>query len=67
MSITDEQRAHEIIGYLAGQYKRGWEAFMVAEQIHIAEKNKVAKISKELCLTGRKRLQGKEMKLWIRV
>lgn len=48
MSQEHEQRAHEIIGFLAGELIKGWKAFLVAEQIHISEKNKIGKISDEL-------------------
>ncbi|MBI1792830.1 MAG: hypothetical protein HYR70_01390 [Chloroflexi bacterium] len=48
MILADEHRAHEIICFLAGQYVKGWKAFLIAEQIHIAEVNQVSKISKEL-------------------
>jgi hypothetical protein len=48
MSQEYEQRAHEIIGFLAGELIKGWKAFLVAEQIHISKKSKIGKISDEL-------------------
>ena len=48
MKQEHEQRAHEIIGFLAGELIKGWKAFLVAEQIEIFKKNKTSKISEEL-------------------
>jgi hypothetical protein len=48
MSQEHEQRAHEIVGFLAGELIKGWKAFLVAEQIEISKTNKTSKISDEL-------------------
>jgi hypothetical protein len=48
MEVEHEKRAHEIVGFLAGTLIKGWQAFLVAEQIQICKKNKTTKISDEL-------------------